>query len=121
MACAGVGKRVIRSVFRRFPLSYRYWVLLTLVAATSLGGCDAFYRAIGRDKVVPDEFAGGVARTARPFRPIIRFARPASVRSARREEAPVDQARQTVFRAGEDAKSNLPPAADNRSAGEGEC
>jgi len=100
-------------------LSYRYWVLLTLVAATSLGGCDAFYRAIGREKVVPDEFAV-VSRAPLAIPPDYSLRPPRFGAQRPQEEAPVDQARQTVFRAGEDAKSNLPPAADNRSAGEGE-
>jgi hypothetical protein len=36
------------------------------------------------------------------------------------ETAPVEQARQTVFRAGDDQQTTLPPAADKRSPGEGE-
>ncbi len=100
-------------------MSYRSWILLTLLAATSLGGCDGFYRAIGRDKVVPDEFAV-VSRAPLAIPPDYSL-RPPRIGALRpQEEAPVDQARQTVFRVGQDAKSDLPPAADNRSAGEGE-
>jgi hypothetical protein len=100
-------------------LAYRYWVLLTLVAATSLGGCDSIYRALGREKVVPDEFAV-VSRAPLAIPPDYSLRPPRFGAQRPQEEAPVDQARQTVFRVGQDAKSDLPPAADNRSAGEGE-
>src|SRR5665213_82016 len=113
MACAGGGKRVIKGGFRRFPLAYRYWVLLTLVAATPLGGCDSINRALGREKVVPDEFAV-VSRAPLAIPPDYSL-RPPRIGALRPQEAaPVDQARQTVFRAGE-PQTALPPAADQRS------
>ena len=100
-------------------MSQRALICLTLVAAASLGGCDAFYRAIGKEKVVPDEFAV-VSRAPLAIPPDYSLRPPRFGAQRPQEVAPVDQARQTVFRAGEDAKADLPPAADNRSAGEGE-
>lgn len=98
---------------------HRFRVLVLLLAAASLGGCDTFYRAIGKEKVVPDEFAV-VSRAPLAIPPDYSLRPPRLGAQRPQEEAPVDQARQTVFRAGEDAKSNLPPAAANRSPGEGE-
>jgi hypothetical protein len=90
-----------------------------LVASALLGGCDALSRAVGKDKVIPDEFAV-VSRAPLAIPPDYAL-RPPRVGALRpQEETPVQQARQTVFRAGEDAKANLPPAADQRSVGEGE-
>jgi hypothetical protein len=89
------------------------------VAAASLGGCDSFYRAIGKEKVVPDEFAV-VSRAPLAIPPDYSLRPPRFGAQRPQEVAPVDQARQTVFRAGGDAKPDLPPAADQRSAGEGD-
>jgi Protein of unknown function (DUF3035) len=100
-------------------LSYRLWLVLTLMTATSLGGCDGFYRAIGKEKVIPDEFAV-VSRAPLAIPPDYSLRPPRIGAQRPQDEAPVDQARQTVFRAGDDAKANLPPAADNRSPGEAE-
>jgi hypothetical protein len=89
------------------------------LAATTLAGCDDFNRAIGREKVVPDEFAV-VSRAPLAIPPDFSL-RPPRIGAQRPQETPpVDQARQTVFRAGEDQQTTLPPAADQRSPGEGE-
>jgi len=97
-----------------------YFALASAVlAAASLGGCQDFNRAIGREKVVPDEFAV-VSRAPLAIPPDFSL-RPPRVGAQRPQEAaPVDQARQTVFRAGEDQQATLPPAAEQRSPGEGE-
>ena len=100
-------------------MSYRLCVLVVLAGATALGGCDAVNRAIGKDKVVPDEFAV-VSRAPLAIPPDFSLRPPRIGAQRPQEQAPVDQARQTVFRVGEDAKTNLPPAAETRSAGEGE-
>jgi hypothetical protein len=90
-----------------------------MLAATSLGGCQDFNRAIGKEKVVPDEFAV-VSRAPLAIPPDFSL-RPPRIGAQRPQEAPtVEQARQTVFRAGEDQQGKLPPAAATRSAGEGE-
>jgi hypothetical protein len=92
------------------------WAALAVAAAT-LCGCDDFMRAIGKEKVVPDEFAV-VSRAPLAVPPDFAL-RPPRIGAPRPQEvAPVDQARQTVFRAGDQAAANLPPAADQRSQGE---
>lgn len=100
-------------------MSNRFYVLVLLACATALGGCDAFNRAIGKDKVVPDEFAV-VSRAPLAIPPDFSLRPPRIGAQRPQEQAPVDQARQTVFRIGEDAKATLPPAAETRSPGEGE-
>lgn len=89
-----------------------------VTAAISLGGCDDFNRAIGKEKVIPDEFAV-VSRAPLAIPPDFAL-RPPQIGAQRPQEtAPVDQARQTVFRAGEQ-QATLPPAAAQRSPAEGE-
>lgn len=89
------------------------------LAAASLAGCEDFNRAIGREKVVPDEFAV-VSRAPLAIPPDFSLRPPRIGAQRPQETAPVEQARQTVFRAGEDQQTTLPPAADQRSPGEGE-
>jgi hypothetical protein len=89
-----------------------------LLAAAALGGCDDFMRAIGKEKVVPDEFAV-VSRAPLAVPPDFSL-RPPRIGALRPQEvAAVDQARQTVFRAGGQTDA-LPPAAEQRSPGETE-
>src|SRR5487761_2651236 len=95
------------------PVSNRFYVLVLLAGATALGGCDALNPAIGKDKVVPDEFAV-VSRAPLAIPPDFSLRPPRIGAQRPQEQTPVDQARQTVFRAGEDAKANLPPAAATR-------
>jgi len=90
-----------------------------LVAATILGGCDDFMRAIGKEKVVPDEFAV-VSRAPLAVPPDFALRPPRIGEQRPQEVPPVDQARQTVFRAGDQSGTTLPPAADQRSPGETE-
>jgi Protein of unknown function (DUF3035) len=87
-----------------------------LILAAGLGGCDSFNRAIGKEKVIPDEFAV-VSRAPLAVPPDFSL-RPPRIGAQRPQEVPtVDRARQTVFRVGEPA-GQLPPAVDKRSPGE---
>jgi hypothetical protein len=101
-------------------VAYRIVTLGALaLAAASLAGCDDFMRAIGKEKVVPDEFAV-VSRAPLAVPPDFAL-RPPRIGAERPQEvAPVDQARQTVFRAGDQSAAALPPAAEQRSPGESE-
>ncbi len=101
-------------------MSFRVSLILSLLlAVAALGGCDSFNRAIGREKVIPDEFAV-VSRAPLAVPPDYSLRPPRIGAQRPQEQTTSEQARQTVFRAGEDAKSNLPPAAAQRSAGESE-
>jgi len=87
------------------------------LAALSLGGCDSLERAFGIKKVVPDEFAVvSSAPLAIPPDYSLRPPRPGA--SPTQEASITDQAKQTIFRAG-DQQAAL-PGADQRSAGENE-
>jgi len=86
------------------------------LALPALGGCDDFNRAIGREKVVPDEFAV-VSRAPLAIPPDFALRPPRFGAQRPQEAAPADQARQTVFKLG-DQQASLPPAAATRSAGE---
>jgi len=91
--------------------------ILAVLAALALTGCQDFMRAIGKEKVVPDEFAV-VSRAPLAIPPDYSL-RPPRIGAPRpQEQAPVDQARQTVFRAG-DQQASLPPPTNERSPGEG--
>lgn len=90
-----------------------------LLAAAALSGCDSFDRAIGKEKVIPDEFAV-VSRAPLAVPPDYSLRPPRIGEQRPQEQPPVDQARETVFRAGDDAKADLPPATDQRSPGEAE-
>ncbi len=83
--------------------------------ALSLTGCESIKRALGIEKVMPDEFA--VAPRA-PLEVPPDFAlRPPQPGAARTQETtPLEQARQSVFRVGD--QQVLPPAEGQRSAGE---
>ena len=88
-------------------------------AALSLAGCTDIKRGLGMEKVVPDEFAvTASAPLAIPPDYTLRPPRPGAAPS--QEKTSVDQARQTVFRASDVQLDALPPAASDRSEGEGE-
>ncbi|HZT50697.1 MAG TPA: DUF3035 domain-containing protein [Stellaceae bacterium] len=88
-------------------------------AAVALAGCEDFNRAIGKEKVIPDEFAV-VSRAPLAVPPDFSL-RPPRYGAQRPQETPaVEQARQTVFRAGDDQQGKLPPPTEKRSPGEGE-
>jgi hypothetical protein len=77
------------------------------VATLPLGGCDSFNRAIGKTRVIPDEFQ--VVSNAPLAIPPDYTLRPPRVGSGPEQANPTDQARETVFRAGDSA--NGQPAA----------
>jgi Protein of unknown function (DUF3035) len=88
------------------------------LASLALGGCTDLKRALGMEKVIPDEFAVvSSAPLAIPPDYSLRPPRPGAAPS--QEVSPTDQARQSIFRAG-DQQAALPPGADQRSSGENE-
>jgi hypothetical protein len=87
-----------------------------LLAPLALGGCTDLKRALGMEKVVPDEFA--VVRAAPLALPPDFSLRPPRPGAAPTQEiSPTEQARQTVFRAS-DQQTAAVPDADKLSAGE---
>lgn len=87
-----------------------------LLAPLALGGCTDFKRALGMEKVVPDEFA--VVRAAPLALPPDFSLRPPRPGAAPTQEiSSTEQARQTVFRASDQQTAGLPDA-DKLSAGE---
>ena len=101
---------------------HRSWFVAlaaVLLIGPVLGGCDSFRRAIGAEKVMPDEF-DVVSRAPLSVPPDFSL-RPPRIGEPRPQEVPpVEQARETVFRVGANPSSKLPPAADQRSPGESE-
>jgi hypothetical protein len=92
-------------------------------ACLLLAGCGDTWtnvkRGLGMEKVVPDEFAvTASAPLAIPPDFSLRPPRPGAAPT--QEMAPVDQARQTVFRASDTQLTTLAPASSDRSSGEGE-
>ena len=85
------------------------------LAAVSLGGCDSLNRALGLQKVVPDEFAV-VSRAPLAIPPDYSLRPPRPGAAPTQEVSPADKAKQTIFRAG-DQQAALPDS-DKRSAGE---
>ena len=71
------------------------------VATLPLGGCDSFNRAIGKTRVIPDEFQ--VVSNAPLAIPPDYALRPPRVGNGPEQANPTDQARETVFRAGDTA------------------
>ena len=96
-----------------------FLVVAALGAATlPLGGCDSFNRAIGKTRVIPDEFQ--VVSNAPLAIPPDYALRPPRVGNGPEQANPTDQARETVFRAGDTATQQpaaVAPSA-NMSAGE---
>lgn len=92
-------------------------VSIVALAALSLGGCDSLSRAFGLEKVVPDEFAV-VSRAPLAIPPDYALRPPRPGAEPTQDVSPTDQAKQTIFRAGDD-QATL-PGADQRSAGENE-
>lgn len=82
----------------------------------SLSGCTDLKRALGMEKVVPDEFA--VVQGAPLALPPDFSLRPPKPGAAPTQEvSPTEQARQTIFRAG-DQQAAAVPGADQLSTGE---
>jgi hypothetical protein len=82
------------------------------VATLPLGGCDSFNRAIGKTRVIPDEFQ--VVSNAPLAIPPDYTLRPPRVGSGPEQANATDQARETVFRAGDTANGQA--ATDTPSA-----
>lgn len=77
-------------------------------AALPLAGCDSFNRAIGKTRVIPDEFQ--VVSNAPLAIPPDYALRPPRVGNGPAQQSATEQAKETVFRAG-DTSTNTPVAA----------
>ena len=87
------------------------------LAVLSLGGCEGLQRGLGMEKVVPDEFAV-VSRAPLAIPPDYSLRPPRPGAAPTQEVTPTEQAKQVIFRAG-DQQAAL-PGADQRSQGENE-
>ena len=76
-------------------------VAAVVAAALPLAGCDSFNRAIGKTRVIPDEFQ--VVSNAPLAIPPDYALRPPRVGNGPEQANPTEQARETVFRAGDNA------------------
>jgi hypothetical protein len=86
-------------------------------AALPLVGCDSFNRAIGKTRVIPDEFQ--VVSNAPLAIPPDYALRPPRVGNGPEQSSPTEQARETVFRAGDTNAQQNASAPDTRmSVGE---
>ncbi|HUN45928.1 MAG TPA: DUF3035 domain-containing protein [Stellaceae bacterium] len=84
--------------------------------ALSLGGCTDIKRAIGMEKVIPDEFAV-VSRAPLAIPPDYSL-RPPQPGAAPTQETPTqERAKEAIFRVGQN-QAGLPPAAAQRTPGE---
>ena len=92
-----------------------YLLVTVTMAALALGGCESFNQAIGLEKSIPDEFQV-VSRAPLAIPPDYSLRPPRPGAAPSQEVSPTDQAKQTIFRAG-DQQAAL-PGADQRSAGE---
>lgn len=97
------------------PLIFAVSVLA--LTSLSLGGCTSMRRALGLEKVVPDEFAV-VSRAPLAIPPDFALRPPRPGAPPTQETSPTEQAKQTIFRAG-DQQPAL-PGAEDRSPGENE-
>jgi hypothetical protein len=88
------------------------------VATLPLGGCDSFNRAIGKTRVIPDEFQ--VVSNAPLAIPPDYTLRPPRVGNGPEQSNPTDQARETVFRAGDSANGQAASGAPNKKMSAGE-
>ena len=86
--------------------------------AASLGGCSGFREAVGLDKSLPDEFSV-VSRAPLAVPPDFALRPPEPGAAPTQEVTPENQARDAVFHVG-GAQGVLPPAAGDRSTGEGD-
>lgn len=92
-------------------------IVLIGLAALPLAGCDSFNRAIGKTRVIPDEFQ--VVSNAPLAIPPDYALRPPRVGNGPEQVSPTQVARESVFRMGDQQQqSSLPAPAKERSAGE---
>ena len=89
--------------------------VVLVLAALPLGGCDTINRALGTEKVIPDEFAV-VSRAPLAIPPDYQLRPPRPGASPTQESTPTEQAQQAIFKAG-DQQAALPDA-DKLSPGE---
>jgi len=92
-------------------------VLAAVGVAITLGGCTDIRRAFGVEKVIPDEFAV-VSRAPLAIPPDYSLRPPQPGAAPSQEVAAQNRAKDAVFRAGPQ-QASLPPAATERSPGEG--
>jgi len=92
-------------------------ILAGAALMVSLGGCTDVKRALGMERVVPDEFAV-VSRAPLAIPPEFTLRPPKPGAPPTQEVSASDAARNAVFRSG-DQQASLPPAAGERSPGEG--
>ncbi len=98
-------------------------VVVFTLAALALTGCGDTWtevkRGLGMEKVVPDEFA---VTTTAPLKipPNFTLPLPRPGAAPTQEKAPVDVARETVFRGSDTQLATTAPAASDRSEGEEE-
>ena len=94
----------------------QFLIVVLPVVALPLAGCDDLNRALGRTRVIPDEFQ--VVSNAPLAIPPDYALRPPRVNSGRDQElSPTDQARESIFRVG-DQPLPLPDPKSARSPGE---
>ncbi|MGH7034261.1 MAG: DUF3035 domain-containing protein [Stellaceae bacterium] len=92
-------------------------IVLIALAALPLAGCDSFNRAIGKTRVIPDEFQ--VVSNAPLAIPPDYALRPPRVGNGPEQISPTQVARESVFRmGGQQQQSSLPAPVKERSAGE---
>lgn len=87
-------------------------------AALPLAGCDSFNRAIGKTRVIPDEFQ--VVSNAPLAIPPDYALRPPRVGNTPAQPSATDQAKETVFRAGDNADAAALSAAPDKTMSPGE-
>ena len=92
-------------------------VLAAVGLVTMLGGCTDFRRALGLEKSIPDEFAV-VSRAPLAIPPDYSLRPPQPGAPPSQDVAVQDRAKEAIFRAGPQ-QATLPPAATERSPGEG--
>jgi DUF3035 family protein len=92
-------------------------VLAAVGLSTALGGCTDVRRALGYEKVIPDEFAV-VSRAPLAIPPDYSLRPPQPGAAPSQEVAAQDRAKEAIFRAGP-PQAALPAAASARSPGEG--
>jgi len=88
------------------------------VAALALGGCESLNRALGTEKVVPDEFAV-VSHAPLAIPPDYTLRPPRAGAAPTMDVSPANKAQAAIFKAGGDQVAALPDA-DKRSPGENE-
>ncbi len=91
-------------------------IVVLAAGALPLAGCDSFNRAIGKTRVIPDEFQ--VVSNAPLAIPPDYSLRPPRVGNGPEQVSPTQIARESVFRAADQQQASLPTPSKGRSAGE---